>query len=56
MHTAWERSATNVLEGKHKGKGPLGRLKHTCEIIKIDLKEKGWECEDWIHLTQNRDQ
>jgi hypothetical protein len=24
--------------------------------IKMDLKKIGWECVDWIHLTQDRDQ
>jgi hypothetical protein len=26
------------------------------DIIKMDLKEIGWEGMDWIHLVQDRDQ
>jgi hypothetical protein len=26
------------------------------ENIKMDLKEIGWDCGDWIDLTQDRDQ
>jgi hypothetical protein len=26
------------------------------ENIKIDLREMGWDCMDWIDLAQDRDQ
>jgi hypothetical protein len=42
---------------KTEGKRPLGRPRHRCEDnIKIDLRELGWECMDWIRLTWNTDQ
>jgi hypothetical protein len=24
--------------------------------IKMDLRERGWDCVDWIHMAQDRDQ
>jgi hypothetical protein len=45
------------LDGKPKGKRPLGRLRRRClENIKIDLREIGWDIVDWIDLAQDRDQ
>jgi hypothetical protein len=41
---------------KPEGKRPLGRPKRRwAESIKMDLREIGWVCMDWIDLTQNRD-
>jgi hypothetical protein len=38
-------------------KRPFVRLKSRWEDnIKTDLREIGWEGEDWIHLPQTRDQ
>jgi hypothetical protein len=36
----------------------LVRPTHNDRIIskKMDLREKGWEGEDWIHLAQDMDQ
>jgi hypothetical protein len=35
----------------------LGRYRHRWEDnIKMDIKEIGWEAEDWIHAAQERDQ
>jgi hypothetical protein len=46
-----------ILVGKPEGKRPLGRPRCMwVDIIKIDLKELGWDCMDWIDLAQNRDQ
>jgi hypothetical protein len=45
-----------IMARKHEGKRLLVRLRHRWEDnIKMDLKEVGWECVDWIHLTQDRD-
>jgi hypothetical protein len=47
----------NVMVGKPEGKRPLGRPRHRCEgSTRTDLKEKGWEGADWIHLAQGTDQ
>jgi hypothetical protein len=36
---------------------PLGRLWRRWEnTIRMDLREIGWEGEDWIHLAQDRNQ
>jgi hypothetical protein len=46
-----------ILVGKPEGSRPLGRSKHKWEDnIKMDLKEIGWKCRDWIHVAQDRDQ
>jgi hypothetical protein len=26
------------------------------DIIKVDLREIGWDGEDWIHIAEDRDQ
>jgi len=37
-----------------EGKKPLGRSNHRLEgNIKIDLKEIGYKCVDWIQLAQD---
>jgi hypothetical protein len=51
------RKACKILVGKPEGNRPLGRCRRRWEDnIEIDLSEVGWECVDWIHLTQDRDQ
>jgi hypothetical protein len=43
--------------GKPEKKRPLGRPRHRWEDnIRMDLREKGWGCMDWIDLAQYRDQ
>jgi hypothetical protein len=43
--------------GKPEGKRPLGRQRRkSMDNIKLDLREIGWDCMDWIGLAQNRDQ
>jgi hypothetical protein len=44
------------LVEKPKGKIPLKRPNSRWEIIRMALKEIGWEDVDWIHLAQDRDQ
>ena len=41
---------------KPEGKRPLGRPRRRWEDnIKMDLKEVGWSCADWMELAQDRD-
>jgi hypothetical protein len=45
------------LVGKPEGKRPLGRPRRRwVDNIKMDLREIGWDCMDWIKLAQDRDQ
>jgi hypothetical protein len=40
-----------------KEKRPQGRPRHRwVDNIKIDLRDIGWDCIDWIDLTQDRNQ
>jgi hypothetical protein len=51
------RNAYKILIGKLEGKRPVARPRRRWEdIIRIDLREIGWEVVEWIHLAQNRDQ
>jgi hypothetical protein len=51
------RNAHSILVGTPEGKRPLGRPRHGWEYnIRIDLRETGWECVEWIHLARDRDQ
>jgi len=46
------RNVYTYLVGKPKCKRPLGRPRHRSEnIIRMDLKEIGWEGVDWMHLA-----
>jgi hypothetical protein len=48
------RKANNILVRRTEGKRPLGRPKRKWEhYIKMDLKEIGWKCVDWIHMFQD---
>jgi hypothetical protein len=50
------RNAYKMLVGNLEGKEPLGRSGRRWEDnIKMDLREKGLEGLNWIHLTQDRD-
>jgi hypothetical protein len=43
--------------GKPEGKRQLGRPRRRwVDNIKIDLRELGWDCMEWIDLPQDRDQ
>jgi hypothetical protein len=46
------RKVCRVLVEKPKGKGLLGRPRCRWEDgLKMDLREIGWECVEWIHLA-----
>jgi hypothetical protein len=50
------RNTYNILVGKPEGKRPLGIPRRRWEDnIRMDLVEIGWECVDWMHLAQDRD-
>jgi hypothetical protein len=52
-----ERKVYKVLAGKSEGKRSLGRPRRRWEDgIRMDLREIGWGCVDWIRLAQDRDQ
>jgi len=51
------RNSYKFSGGKHGGKRPLGRPKRRWKgNIRMDLREKGCEVVDWIHLAQDKDQ
>ena len=55
-HMGEGRSVHRVLVGKPEGKRPLGRPRHRWEDnIKMDFKEVGEGCGDWMELAQDRD-
>ena len=50
------RGVHRVLIGKPEGKRPLGRPRRRWEDnIKMDLREVGGDCGDWMDLAQDRD-
>ena len=51
-----ERGVHRVLVGKPEGERPLGRPRRRWENnIKMDLREVGGGCGDWMELAQDRD-
>jgi hypothetical protein len=51
------RNAETNLVRKPELKKLLGTCRRVWEDnIKMDLREIGWECLDWMHLAQDRDQ
>jgi hypothetical protein len=51
-----ERKMYKVLMGKSEGKKPLGRPRRRWKDgIRMDLREIGLGCVDWIRLSQDRD-
>jgi hypothetical protein len=49
------RNADRMFIGKLEGKKSCGKYMHRWEDnIKMDCKEIGWYCGDWIHMTQDR--
>jgi hypothetical protein len=56
-HMGVMRNVLRILIGKPEEKRLFGRPRRRCEDnIRMDLRELGWEDEDWIHLAQDRDQ
>jgi hypothetical protein len=50
-----ERGVYRVLEGRPKGKRPLGRPRRRWEYnIKMDLREIGIDGANWIRLAEDR--
>jgi hypothetical protein len=58
MYRIWERINTyKILVGKPEEKSPLGSPRRRFEDnTKMDLRERGWEVLNWMHLAQDRDQ
>jgi hypothetical protein len=50
------RNAYKILVVNPEGKRPLGRPGNRLEDIRMDLRERGLEGVDWIHLAHDRDQ
>jgi hypothetical protein len=52
-----KKNALRILVGKPEGKRPLGRPRRRWVVnIKMDLREREWDCMDWTDLAQDRDQ
>jgi hypothetical protein len=50
------RGVYTVLVGKPEGRRPLRKPRHRWEgNIKMDLREVGWGCVNWMELAQDRD-
>jgi hypothetical protein len=50
------RVVYRVLVGKAEGRRPLGRPRRRWEDnIRIDLRDVGCGCVDWMELSQNKD-
>jgi hypothetical protein len=57
LFTRLKKNAYRILVGKPEGNRPLERPRlRWADNIKMDPKEIGWDCMDWIDLTHNRDQ
>jgi hypothetical protein len=51
-----ESKVYKVLVGKPEGRRALGRPRHRWEdMIRMNLREIGWESVEWIQLAQDRD-
>jgi hypothetical protein len=52
-----KRNAYRILVEKPEGRRPLGRPRcRWVNSIKIDLRNIGWDCVDWVDPAQDRDQ
>jgi hypothetical protein len=50
-----KRNAYRIFVLKPEGTRPLGRSRSMwVNNIKMDLRDKGWDGMDWIHLAQYR--
>jgi hypothetical protein len=55
-HERYEK-CVQYLVGKPEGKNPLRRARHRWkDVVRMGLREIGWEVMDWMHLIQDRDQ
>jgi hypothetical protein len=55
-HMGEDRKVYKVLVGNSKGRSPLGRPRRRWEYeIRMDLRETGRGCVDWIRLAKDRD-
>jgi len=51
------RNAYKLFFRKAEGKRPRGRPRRRLEDnIRTDIRVMEWECIDWMHLAQDRDQ
>jgi hypothetical protein len=51
------RNTYNIVDGKRELKRPLGRPRRRWEDnIRMDIREVWWDCLDWMHLVQVRNQ
>ena len=56
VHIGEGRGVYRVLVGKPEGRRPLGRPRRRWEDnIRMDLREVGCRCVDWMELAQDRD-
>jgi hypothetical protein len=46
-----KRNAYRILMGKPEGRRPVGSRHRWVGNIKMDLREIGWDCMDWIDLA-----
>jgi hypothetical protein len=52
-----KRNVYRILVGEPEGKRSLGGpRRRSVDNFKINLREIGWGCPDWIDLVQDRDQ
>jgi hypothetical protein len=49
-----DESVYKILVGKPEENRPVGRSRRWGDIIRVDLREIGWEGVNWIHLAQDR--
>jgi hypothetical protein len=53
--TGGKSNAYRILVGNPEGKRALGRSRRRwVDNIKVDLREIGWDCMNWINLAQGR--
>jgi hypothetical protein len=51
-----DRKVHKVLVGKPEGKIPLGRPRRRWKDgMKMDVREIGWRCVDWVRLALDKD-
>jgi hypothetical protein len=52
-----KRNACRILVGNPEGKRPLGIPRHRwVDNIKMNFREVGWDCMNWIDLAEDMDQ